>query len=82
MCDKYLDECIVEVTKPITPAEREKLMLWKKELAKIEKDKALKDLEDIKSGKITDIRKLNLIKKKKMFSDEYNPLSNLDPWYT
>ena len=27
MCDKYLDECIIEVTKPITPAEREKIAL-------------------------------------------------------
>ena len=47
----------------------------------MERERAQKELEEIKSGKITDVRKINLIKKKK-FSDEYDPSSPLNPWYS
>ena len=39
MCDKYLDECTITLTKPITPAEKERLIQLKKEKLKLDKEK-------------------------------------------
>lgn len=80
LCDKYLEECTITLQKPITPAEREKIIAKKAELKRLEKEKAIKEHEEKTGQTVLDRRKLNL-RKKKTYADEYDPDYHLDPWF-
>ena len=80
-CDKYLVECLILLDKPITPADKEKIIANKVERKRLAKERKIQ-IEMIKNGgqSTIDLRKLNYCEKKK-FSEEFDPNNKLDPWY-
>ena len=79
-CDRYLNECLIILTKPVTPQEKEALFQKKLEQKRLEKEERLKEKEILTGDKIIDLRKLNY-RKKKTYADEFDPKNPLDPWY-
>lgn len=78
--DKYLDEVIIQLNKPITPQMKEEIAYRKAEEKRINKETRLAEHEKSTGERLLDLRKISY-RKRKIWADEWDPDSYMNPWY-